>query len=108
MNRPTMTRMIFALSLGFGGVILATQIAFANPQCGSREALTALLADRYGETRRAMGVAGADAVMELYASGATGTWTITMTLADGRMCLMASGLGYEALTDDLPAKGERI
>jgi hypothetical protein len=39
MNRPTMTRMIFALSLGFVGVILATQIAFANPQCGNREAL---------------------------------------------------------------------
>ena len=27
-----MTRMFFALSLGFGGVILATQIAFATPQ----------------------------------------------------------------------------
>lgn len=40
MNRPTMTRMIFALSLGFGGVILATQIAFAASPCGSRETLT--------------------------------------------------------------------
>jgi hypothetical protein len=91
-----MTRPFFALSLGFGGVILATQIAHSAPQCDSREAVTALLADRYGETRRALGLAGEAAVMELYASDATGTWSITMTLPDGRMCLMASGSGYEA------------
>lgn len=102
-----MHRSLFALSLGFGGVILATQIAHANPQCDSRDAVTALLADRYGETRRALGLAGEAAVMELYASDATGTWTITMTLPDGRMCLMASGAGYEAVSEELPA-GSRI
>lgn len=103
-----MTHPMLALSLGFGGVILATQIAFSAPQCGSRDAVTALLADRYGETRRAVGLAGEAAVMELYASDATGTWTITLTLPDGQMCLMASGAGYEAVTEDLPARGERI
>ena len=98
---------LFALSLGFGGVILATQIAHANPQCDARAAVTALLADRYGETRRALGLAGEAAVMELFAADATGTWTITMTLPDGRMCLMASGTGYEALTEGLPAGGDK-
>jgi hypothetical protein len=43
--------------------------------------------------------------MELYASDATGTWTITMTLPDGRMCLMASGAGFEAVSEELPAGG---
>lgn len=103
-----MNQMIFALSLGFGGVILATQIAFASPQCDSRAKVTTLVADQYGETRRALGIAGTDAVMELFASDATGTWTITLTLPDGRMCLMASGLGYETTDKDLPARGERI
>lgn len=103
-----MTHPMLALSLGFGGVILATQIAFAAPQCGPREAVTALLADRYGETRRALGLAGESAVMELYAADATGTWTITLTLPDGQMCLMASGAGYEAVQDGLPARGPRI
>lgn len=106
MNRP-LDRMIFALSLGFVGVILATQIAFANPQCDSRDKVMTLLADRYGETRRAMGIAGTDAVMELFASDATGTWTIAITLADGQMCMMASGVGYEALSEGLPAKGNK-
>ena len=103
-----MTQSMFALSLGFGGVILATQIAFAAPQCDTRDRVTTLLADRYGETRRAVGLAGDAAVMELYALDATGTWTITVTLPDGQMCLMASGVGYEAVTEDLPAGCERI
>lgn len=103
-----MTQPMLALSLGFAGVILATQIAFSNPQCDTRDRVTALLADRYGETRQAMGLAGQSAVMELYASETTGTWTITFTLPDGRMCLMASGAGYEARTEDLPARGEGI
>jgi hypothetical protein len=29
-----------------------------------------------------------------------------MTLPDGTMCLMASGSNYEAVTEDLPAKGD--
>jgi hypothetical protein len=103
-----MTQTMLALSLGFGGVILATQIAFATPQCGPRAEVIALLADRYGETRRALGLAGDAAVMELYASDTSGTWTVTLTLPDGQMCLMASGAGYEAVTEDLPARGERI
>lgn len=103
-----MTRMFFALSLGFGGVIFATQIAFATPQCDTRDRINGLLADSYGETRRAMGITGTSTVMELYASDSTGTWTITLTLADGRMCLMASGQGFEALDDPLPARGQGI
>jgi hypothetical protein len=44
--------------------------------------------------------------MELYASEDTGTWSITMTLPDGMMCLMASGSNYEVVTEELPAKGD--
>lgn len=100
-----MTQQMFALSLGLGAMLAAAQIAHSAPQCDSREAFTALLADRYGETRRAIGIAGQSAVMELFAADTTGTWSITITLQDGRMCLMASGSNYEAVTEDLPAKG---
>jgi hypothetical protein len=100
-----MTQQMFALSLGLAGMLAAAQIAHGAPQCDTREAVIALLAERYGETRRAVGIAGQAAVMELYAADATGTWSITMTLPDGMMCLMASGSGYEAVTEELPAKG---
>lgn len=100
-----MTQQMIALSLGLAGMLAAADIAHGAPQCDSRETVTALLADRYGETRRAIGIAGQSAVMELFAADATGTWSITMTLPDGRMCLMASGSNYETVTDELPAGG---
>jgi hypothetical protein len=102
-----MTQPMFALSLGFGGLILAAQIAHSAPQCDTRDRVTTLLADQYGETRRSIGLVGDGAVMELFAADATGTWTITVTLPDGQMCLMASGVGYEPVTEDLPAKGRK-
>ncbi|MFN4193229.1 MAG: hypothetical protein ACK4FR_09820 [Tabrizicola sp.] len=101
-----MTKEMFALSFGLAAMLAATDIAHGAPQCDSREAVTALLADRYGETRRSVGIAGQAAVMEVYASDETGTWSITMTLPDGMMCLMASGSDYETVTEDLPAGGD--
>ena len=101
-----MSRQFFTLSFGLAAVLAVPQIAQSAPQCDSREAVTALLADRYGETRRAIGIAGQSAVMELFAADATGTWSITMTLPDGRMCLMASGSAYEALAEELPVTGD--
>lgn len=101
-----MNQTLFALSLGIGGMIAAAGTAQSAPQCDDRDRVMALLQDRYGEQRRAVGIAGDTAVMELFAAEPTGTWTITVTLPDGRMCLMASGTGYEAVTEQLPAKGD--
>jgi hypothetical protein len=105
----TMNHTLLALSLGFGGVILATHAAFAQaqPQCGARDAVITHLAERYGETRRSVGMAQ-NAVMEVYAATDTGTWTIAITTPDGMMCLVAAGQGYETVDEPLPAKGERI
>jgi hypothetical protein len=101
-----MSQQMFALSFGLAAVLAASQVAHSAPQCDSREAVTALLADRYNESRRAIGIAGQSAVMELFAANETGTWSITITLPDGQMCLMASGSNYEAVTEELPAKGD--
>lgn len=102
------TRTMIALSLGFAAVILATQAAQSAPQCGARDTIVATLAERYGETRRSMGVAANNAVMEVFASTDSGTWTITVTMPDGTMCLIASGEGFESMADQLPAKGEKV
>ncbi len=100
-----MNRTLFALSLGFGAIIFATQNAHAATQCGPRAVVVAQLADRYGESRRGMGLAGNAAVVEVFVSDAA-TWTVTVTLPDGRTCLLASGEGWEALDEALPAKGD--
>lgn len=103
-----MARMMMALSLGIAGVVLATQIARANPQCGPRETVVQTLADRYGETRRSLGLAGPTQVMEVFASDDTGTWTITLTMPDGVTCMVASGQGFQTINEALPARGTPI
>ncbi len=102
-----MQQTFLALSLGFAGVILASHAAFSQTaQCAPRETATASLAEKYGETRRGIGLAGQGAVMEVYAADATGTWTILMTLPNGMSCMVASGQGYETVTEELPAAGD--
>jgi hypothetical protein len=100
-----MTRNLFALSFGFVALILAVQAGHAAPQCAARDIVTAQLTDKYGETRRGMGMAANSTVMELFASDASGTWTITVTLPNGMTCLVASGQGFETVVEELPASG---
>lgn len=100
-----MTRTLFALSLGFVGLILATQASFAAPQCGPRAMILEQLTAKYGETRHGIGLAANTQIMEIFANAESGSWTITVTLPDGMTCLAASGQNFETITEDLPAKG---
>lgn len=105
---PRASDCLFALSLGFAGLIWATQHAQGQSlrplQCGPRANVMEVLATRYGETRRGIGMAGTTGVVEVFASPKTGSWTVTLSLPDGRSCLLASGTGWESLNDELPAK----
>ena len=70
-------------------------------QCVPRaEALDALTA-RYGETRRGIGLDSRGTVMEVFAAEGGG-WTILVTRPDGISCMVASGTGYEDLSEHLP------
>ena len=102
-----MQQVFHALTLGFAGVVVAANAGFAQgAQCAPRDNVVTHLAEKYGETRRGIGLAGQGTVMEVYAADATGTWTILMTMPNGTACMIASGQGYETVTEELPAKGE--
>jgi hypothetical protein len=75
---------------------------YAAPQCNQRAAVMAHLAEKYGETPRAAGLAANSTVMELLASDETGSWTITVTTPDGMTCLIASGQNFEAMEAPKP------
>ena len=95
-----MTRHFFALSLGIGAMLLATGHAFGAPdQCAPRDRVLERLASKYGESRRSIGLAPNNAVVEVFASDDTGTWTITVTTATGTTCLVASGQSFETLAE---------
>lgn len=101
-----MEKTLFALSLGFAGLLLLPPPAWSAPQCGPREQVLSVLATKFSETRRSIGLAANAQVVEIFASSETGTWTITVTQPDGATCLVASGDNFETITEDLPAKGD--
>lgn len=73
--------------------------------CAPRDTVVERLASKYGESRKSMGLGANNAVVEVFASEETGTWTITVTSAKGVTCLVASGQAFEELTEVLPVEG---
>ena len=103
-----MQKMLFALSLGFAGAILATQAAQSQAgNCGERSQIVERLQQKYGETRRSVGLAANSGVVETFASTDTGSWTIVITLPNGRTCLVAAGEAFEAVEDGELKTGEK-
>lgn len=96
-----MKKTLFNMTMGLGIMILAAQQVQAR-NCAPRADVVKQLAETYGETRRGIGIARQGAVMEIYASDHTGSWTITVTMPDGVTCLIASGQSYEAMAEALP------
>ena len=87
-------------------VLAATTDVAANPRtCAPRDVVVTRLAEGYGETRQAIGLGANNAVIEVFASDSTGSWTITVTSPTGISCLVASGQAFEKVTEALPAKG---
>ncbi|MEO8241736.1 MAG: hypothetical protein ABI832_05445 [bacterium] len=100
-----MDRTLFALSLGFAALILLPSFAHATPQCAAHQQVVDQLATTYGEARISIGLAQDNTVMEVFASAATGTWTLTATLPNGMTCLVIAGKNFETRHDPLPASG---
>ena len=86
-------------------LMAAPAFAQQGMNCGPREMVVERLASKYGETRQSIGLGTNNAVVEVFASDASGTWTITVTSPAGLTCLVASGQAFEALAEALPAQG---
>lgn len=83
--------------------LFATGAAAAT--CAPRDVVIERLAERYGESRQSVGLGANNAVVEVFASDETGTWTITVTSVHGLTCLVASGQSFETLDEALPVEG---
>ena len=90
---------ILAISLA----LTTTPAAAQGLQCGPRAHVLDRIAAQQ-QTRRAMGLAG-QVVMETFAAKDDARWTITVTLPDGRMCLLAHGTAFEHGEEAFPAQG---
>jgi hypothetical protein len=102
-----MKNILFALSLGLGGVIWATQYAHSEPvNCAERARVLERLEGDFGESRQSIGLGRNNAVVEVFASAETGTWTIIVTLPNGMSCLVASGESWEHLAEQARPRGQ--
>ncbi|WP_368185147.1 hypothetical protein [Aestuariibius sp. HNIBRBA575] len=98
-----MKKKLMTLSFGIGAFIAADQaIAQQARNCAPHEMVIERLADRYGESRQSIGLAANNAVIEVFASLETGSWTITVTAPGGPTCMVASGQHFQALAEALP------
>ena len=72
-----------------------------RPPCAPRAEMVERLSARFGETRRGIGLARGNRILEVFASDDSGSWTVVVTLPDGRACLLAAGRAWEDRMDDL-------
>lgn len=102
-----MMKTMIRMTMGLGLMALAAQQVSAQNtrNCAPRDVVVDRLASGYGETRQSIGLGAQGAMVEIFASSDTGTWTITVTSPSGVTCLVASGQSFETLAEALPPQG---
>lgn len=87
-------------------LVATTDLTAQGRNCGPRTAVVERLATGFGETRQSVGLGANNAIVEIFASTETGSWSITVTTPGGLTCLVASGQSFEQVVEALPDKGK--
>lgn len=89
--------------------VTAQATAEASQNCAPRQVVVDRLAANWGESRQTYGISQDEtAIVEQFANGETGTWTITVTNGAGITCLLASGGYFEILAESMPPTGAPV
>ncbi|MCV6594367.1 MAG: hypothetical protein OIF48_15545 [Silicimonas sp.] len=77
-------------------VVLATTpgVLCAQTHCADRDAVVDRLEVKYGESFSGGGIRNEKSIYEVWMSEENGTWTILLTRADGKSCIVASGTDW--------------
>jgi hypothetical protein len=62
--------------------------------CGERSEIVGNLAEKYEENQIALGVTDAGGLVEVLSTRDGETWTIIVSMPDGKSCLLAVGQGW--------------
>lgn len=68
--------------------------AGAGAQCAGHKEMIQVLAKKYSEAPKAVGLVNNDRVVEIFVSE-KGSWTILVTKAGGTACILAAGQEWE-------------
>jgi len=91
MRKLTLT--VVAIGVAFCAQTATSTVANAAA-CGMRKDLVGYLTKRYKEHPRAIGLVSKNSVLEIMVSK-KGTWSILVTMTDGRTCIVAAGQNWE-------------
>ncbi|MGP6088620.1 hypothetical protein [Antarctobacter jejuensis] len=88
-----MFKRLFTASLVMGAAALAPPVALAQTAvfCADRDTVVTRLDDRFDERQILIGLTSQTTMLELWASEDSGRFTVLITNADKRSCIMASG-----------------
>lgn len=79
---------------------IATAAHGQGQQCAPRANVIEHLADQFEQARQSVGLSpDGQAMIETFANSETGTWTILVSLPNGMSCLIADGIGWEAVDE---------
>lgn len=90
---------IKTIVFGFVAALISLQAIPASGQeaCGERAKFMTNLANNFNEQPVAMGLTNKGAVIEVFSSNKSGSWTFLVTMPSGITCVVASGSGWELL-----------
>jgi hypothetical protein len=90
------------MSFGIGAAMLiGTQTQAQTAHCADHGQVVTRLGELYGESRQSIGLGDNNAVVEVFASPDTGSWTITVTQPGGLTCMVAAGQAYQYVNEPL-------
>lgn len=91
------TALVFVLNIA----VVESETAQAEPQCNTRDSVIQQLADKYKESRVALGVTHNGGLIEILSTDTGKTWSIIITSPQGMSCLVAAGEGFKILDQTL-------
>lgn len=92
-----MSRLTALLGSLVGTLLALPALADEAAVCADRAVVAQRLAKDFSENPVAMGITNSGNVVEVFSARAGDTWTIVMTLPNGKSCLMAAGEGWEQI-----------
>lgn len=91
-------------------LVLSTCASVAPAQngsaCAPHEVIQLRLNTAYSETRNAIALSTSGSVVEFWRNNLTGTWTVTVTQPGRMTCIVASGIEWHKVEEELSVQGD--
>ncbi|WP_424990620.1 hypothetical protein [Fluviibacterium sp. S390] len=102
-----MFKRLITAALIFGAAATAPPVHAQSPTaCAPREVIARTLEKTYGEHLSAAGLQSETQLLEVWNDPVSGSWTIVVTEANGRACIVASGQHWHAIMRAMVPPGE--